>query len=490
MSNNGLILTKFSKSLGHWPVRAINIALLGISVGCLSTFNAFVVISIIISLLMIMALILWGVSIEHIAYLTLLLAPLNVYRAELPLVNLSGFRILLIVLIISYVFSMLARGGKIRKNPMYLFLSLHLFSTLLALGVGEFTSRTGTIFLTTVAGLALCFVFGNILDNKEKLYRAIHVFLTSYLIYVFFAVYTYYIGYIGGKVVDIPFRDLLPFKMPPPGHLEGGRMFVATTGALQRLSLPTGSPPRLSIFLAAGVVLLMGLALYAITNQRSGRRWIPYVLFASILTIMTYLTMARTGWIALIGGLLILTYLWKSKLLFYRLSIKFLFITVVTLFLIALIVIVIPLPILVPIERVTTTLEGLERHWVTRLEALSIFYTDIKTAFIGVGLSNYQLYARGIHSHSAFTTVLAERGLIGSLLYWLLYFYSFLFLYRSAKRNDKDPKWQSYKRAIVAALFVVIFGSLLYEFLHEVQVWIIIALATAMVGLEKYKESQ
>jgi hypothetical protein len=54
----------------------------------------------------------------------------------------------------------------------------------------------------------------------------------------------------------------------------------------------------------------------------------------------------------------------------------------------------------------------------------------------------------------------------------------------------KDPKWQAYKLAICTAIFVIIIGSLLYEFLHEVQVWIIVALAIAMVGLEKYKESQ
>lgn len=425
-----------------------------------------------------------AINVEYIAYLTIFLVPLDPYRVSFTFVNLSLFRLSLIVLMLNFIFKVLFGKVKIYKNRMYPFLVLHLFSTILALGMGNYATRTQTVFFITLTGIAMNIIFYNIFDSKQKLYKAVSAFLASYAIYVFFAIYTYYSFVIlGTERIGFPFTNLIPFDIVP--GIAGGRLFVGSTGIFPRLHLPIGSPPRLSMILALGVIFLLGLILYNIRSKGSRKILLTYVSFALVLTAMVVLTMARSGWLALAGGLALLIFLWKSELLYHHVFSKLLlgFCVIIILVMVA---IVLAGPSQIIIERVTSG-TGVMRHIETRLEALTIWYTNLKTMLFGVGLSNYQFYSYsgGVHSHSAYTTVLAERGLIGSLMYWPLYFFPFLFLCLSDTARSHEYKWQSYKRALAAALFVVIFGSLFYEFMQERNMWVVIGLAGAAVGLDR-----
>jgi hypothetical protein len=268
--------------------------------------------------------------------------------------------------------------------------------------------------------------------------------------------------------------------MPP--FLEGDRLFEGSMGTLQRLHLPIGSPPRLSMFLSIGIILLLGLILYNIRTKQNRKILLAYVASALVLTVMLFLTMSRSGLIALAGGSILLIYLWKSDLFYRYVFLKVsLGLYVVTILII--VAIILPGPVHHAVERMSSTIGGLTEHLQTRLEALAIWSASLKNILVGVGLSNYQLYAKGVHSHSAYTTVIAERGLIGSFTYWPFYFYPFLVLFLSATAHSHEYKWQAYKRALAAILFVIIFGSLFYEFMQERNIWVVMGLAGAALGL-------
>jgi FtsH-binding integral membrane protein len=124
----------------------------------------------------------------------------------------------------------------------------------------------------------------------------------------------------------------------------------------------------------------------------------------------------------------------------------------------------------------------LRGHVQTRLDALGIWVTDPKTFLFGVGFSNYSLYGSGIHSHSPYTTVLGERGLVGSLPFWAFYFGVSVWAGRRAVLWRKlDPDRFSMLLGIFAATVGVLFGSIFYEYIHRNVVWILFALAAGTI---------
>jgi hypothetical protein len=421
-----------------------------------------------------------------IACLMIFLTPLDAYRIEFPIFNLSLFRIFVIVLSIAYFFYFLGIKMKIQKSIMYPFLFLQIISLFLSLLLARYNDRLFTIFEKTIMGILICFIFINIFKEKKDFYQATKYFILSYFFYFFFAIYTYYMGFLNKKVTELPFVNIFKLSFVPLERLKGGRLYIGSSGNLQRLSLPTGSPPRLSMFLLIGAIILFSLWIYNYFFQNNiikRKKANIYLVSSIIVSIMIFLTMSRAGWLTLFFSLLFLYFLWQErKYALINKMPKVLFLLFIVLFAISLS----NINFSVPFERVLETTSSLEGHLYTRINALTIWSENLKTLFLGVGLSNFQYYG-GAHSHSAYTTVLAERGIIGSIIYWPFYFFSLFYLYKSSKKNKKDIRWLAYKRAFCGVMFVILFGSFLYEFIDEVQIWISLGLVSAIVSIdEKY----
>jgi len=251
-----------------------------------------------------------------IACLMIFLTPLDAYRIEFPIFNLSLFRIFVIVLSIAYFFYFLGIKMKIQKSIMYPFLFLQIISLFLSLLLARYNDRLFTIFEKTIMGILICFIFINIFKEKKDFYQATKYFILSYFFYFFFAIYTYYMGFLNKKVTELPFVNIFKLSFVPLERLKGGRLYIGSSGNLQRLSLPTGSPPRLSMFLLIGAIILFSLWIYNYFFQNNiikRKKANIYLVSSIIVSIMIFLTMSRAGWLTLFFSLLFLYFLWQER---------------------------------------------------------------------------------------------------------------------------------------------------------------------------------
>jgi hypothetical protein len=126
------------------------------------------------------------------------------------------------------------------------------------------------------------------------------------------------------------------------------------------------------------------------------------------------------------------------------------------------------------LDRATSASDSFGRHLDTRLTALSLWGRSPMTILVGTAFGEYgQLSAAdGPHSHSPYTTLLPEVGLVGLGLFVLLLA---LLLYRTRIRGGPHD-------VLFWLVAMLAFALLLYEFLALQFVWCIIGAAASALS--------
>jgi hypothetical protein len=418
-------------------------------------------------------------------------APMDIYRIELSPINFSPYRLFLLAAIVSWVMRSLLQLRELRFHRRFLTLfGLYALSTIAwafftrydVVGIGE--------IVNIASGIMLILLFYAVLDSRDDWQRTVKIFIWSGAWILAGLGYTYILYFSTGRLVrDIPFRAAIPLELSDSGHLAQGH----NVWGVPRLSLPFSSPPHLAGLIVALLSIVAAQLLFNRYSRRK-RRWL--LAYAGLLFGALILTFARSGWLGLAGGILVLvTKVFHSKNRRFLRRIFLLFL--ISFSLLGGIIFLTP-------ERVTESLMSrfslgpetdLGRHWETRLRALDIWSNGLGTMLFGVGMSNFLVYGQGVHSHSPYTTVLAERGLVGSVFFWMFYFGSSWWVLRRSISLWRRRDYEGYSMVfgVFAATVGVLFGSLFYEYIHRNVVWILFALAAATIratGWEVSKQSE
>jgi hypothetical protein len=421
-------------------------------------------------------LVLFWIPTKWLLWATIFFAPVDIYRVEFGFVNLSLYRVFLLAAFASWGIKALPRLRTLRVHPVFTALfGIHAVSTIVWFSSTRYEMvGLGEVFNVS-SGLLLIILFYFVFDNYDDWKRTISVFAISGAWVVLGLMYTYGLFISTGQlVIDIPFREIIPFELASSGWLTH-RHNVA---GVPKLALPFSSPPHLAGFLVALLNLFVAWYLYKPDLGRK-RRWL--LLYAVLLLMALILTFARSGWLGFAGGLAVIAIDVLRSRRKKPLSVA-VWVSILLSLMIVGIVMFVPDSVVESLAArfsigPDTDLGG---HWQTRLDALGIWMTDLRTLFFGVGFSNYVLYGSGIHSHSPYMTVLAERGLVGSFLFWMFYAGACVWVGRRAavwRRLDQDRF--STLLGVFASTIAVLFGSLFYEYIHRNVIWILFALAAA-----------
>lgn len=411
---------------------------------------------------------------HRLLYVAVLLVPLDLYRLDLP-IGLSLYRLVLVTLAVSVGVRLLFGRRAVRAGGIHAVVVLFFGSTLMAFGrADDYVQATG-VLANIVSGLTLVLICYHVLDTRERVRRAVYWLLVSHVLTLAFAVFTWtQFALFGVVVAQLPLGELLPLPLASPGHLST----EIVAAGFPRLALPYSSPPSLSLSLAVSILLGLSFGLFGGGRSDGEERARLPVLWLAVLLVLLLGTISRSGWAAFLAGLTWL-FLVQGRLRLrhvgYGVAGVAMVLLVVTFF----------FPTEAIADRLRVT-EGTSKHLQTRLEALRIFSRDVATGLFGVGLNSYQEYSSlgGPHSHSPFTTVLAERGIVGWLTYWPLYLYVWLTTWRMST-EEQDGAWRSAMAGLSAAVAAVLVGSLLYEFILINHAWLAVGLAAAGIGVDR-----
>jgi hypothetical protein len=468
-----LALLLFCVGLGWLAVKNWRYALLGVGVS-------------------IVGLALLRISTKWWLWAAILFAPVDIYRIEYTAFNLSLYRVLLLGAASSFLVRTFGRRGRplrAHRGFMGLFGVYALATCAYFLSTKYEIVDVGEV-LNVSSGLLIIVLFYLVFDNYDDWRHTVGVFISSGVWVILGLGYTYGLFFLKGQLVrEIPFRSIFPFELASGGWLTN----IHNVAGVPKLALPFSSPPHLAGFILVLLNLLAAKVLFGGGLKRKRLWLLPY---AVLLLVALLLTFARSGWLGFAGGLCILV------LQVFRLRRKWM-LRMLMLLSSVMMLVMLGIVVFAPhdirssfssrfVVGPETDLGG---HLRTRMEALGIWMIDVKSFLFGIGFSNYPVYGSGIHSHSPYTTVLAERGLVGSLFFWMFYFGSSWWVWRRSISLWRQRDYEGYSMllGVFAATVGVLFGSLFYEYIHRNVVWILFALATATIrptGWEVPKQSR
>jgi len=412
--------------------------------------------------------------------------PLEIYRITIHDTAISLSRLLSIMLAILVLFLVANNVFKIYRTPLNGLLFLYLmFPLILTLSRISNTEIMGLIF-----GGVLIFIIVNGLKSYKHHLVLVRAFQISYVWFIFFALYSYTFYFTrGSPVTDIPFREFLPFSLPEAGHIAKGFLVGGGAMSLPRLALPFGTPPSTSMALVIGIITFA----YDKTLEISRKRRMFKYLMLFLLLLCLFATMSKSGVMLFILSFFIFCYFKIIKPL--RIPKKTLKLGLFIIFLFIIVSILLPTgPVFNRLFNIQSMEGDLNTHLETRLQALEIVKSDLSRFLFGVGFGNYREFGDGPHSHSAYTTILVELGILGSFSFWFLYFYTTAMSYIRLKYYRSDELKSSKKANLLlgyfTANFCILAGGLVYDFISIWPVFIVVALSNNAVILEKiYKKN-
>lgn len=406
-------------------------------------------------------------------------SPLEMYRIPVGYTALSISRFLIILLCVFVVFCLVSTSFKIHRSSLNGVLFLYLAVPLI-LTIPRFNN---TEFLALILGAALIFIITHSSKTCKTHLILLRSFQYSYIWYIFFAIYSYLVFFqTGSPVTDIPFRDMLPFTLPEAGHLKKG--FLVGAGGhmpIPRLALPFGTPPAASMALVIGVIVYLADKTLSLSRKGHIFRWIMVV--ALLLCVLA--TMSKSGFVVLVFSAFILCYfkIIKSGRINKKIFKCFIFLLFFFLFLFVLLPVEVVLLRLFDVDTMSNTVT---RHFQTRVQALHIVFQNLQHLFLGVGFGNYGLYGEGPHSHSTYTTILVELGVLGSVFFWLLYAYTtitnfFCFRKYSRQRLGISDIQKTMVLGYLIGNIGILIGALVYDFILMWPVFVFLGLTNNAV---------
>ncbi|GCF16248.1 hypothetical protein Harman_41830 [Haloarcula mannanilytica] len=432
----------------------------------------FVVTSLAIALGLIFELIRSGSS-KKLIYITLFSLPIDLFRLETGLFNISLPRFFLISVVTAHITSSLKRyntgqGRIIHINEnvlgIYICSISAILSLLISMAIASDPQKGIPQLFSGLSGIILILIIIRTASEKVYVTRYLHSIFLSYIFPIIFMLYTYYMYIVEREYIkNIPFRQLIPFELAGGGHLQPFQRDIGGI-VIPRLTLPFTSPPHLSMYLVIGLFL----GTWYLKNTRGKQRAIYSTYLLSIFFCLL-LTASRTGILTLLIVLPIITSLYYREYNIYVLLITG---------------IILSGPFLFFILNLESSLELIRNstssHIQARMIGVATWIQNMKTILFGIGLGNYPIYTGGFTPETNYIKFLAERGIIGTLLALPIYVYTLILLFR----NTRIAKYQSDTYTMSATWFCIILslliGELFYDFIHLSQVWPIVGIATAV----------
>jgi len=273
----------------------------------------------------------------------------------------------------------------------------------------------------------------------------------------------------GEYIKSVPFWNLYETS----DYFSRGSTFLG----FPRFRLPMSTTGSTGPFLALCGIILFNMY-FAVKNKKA-----VLALFI-INTFFLIGTFSRAGWIILFVGVVVSMYqLRKTKLLNIN---KFAFASIICLVLLLGLLFAVPEMGQLFLQRFSleTTAASNLGHLQTRLLGLQKFS---EAPLVGIGIGNLSAQGFGVHTHSIYTSYLAERGIIITLI-----FVSFLFLITIQTRR----KIRSFLRlnqkyeaiigiSLYSGLVALIVGHVFYEIRADF-VWLFYALALMYINMKVF----
>lgn len=412
------------------------------------------------------------------------LSPLEMYRINVLFTAISISRFLIIIAYIFIVFGLLINSFKFYRTHINSFLFFYLLIPLIL----TMPRLHNYEFLVIVLSAGVIFAITHSIKSFNSHLILLRAFQFSYIWFIFFALYTYIFFFkTGSPVTDIPFREFLPFTMPEAGHIKKG-FIVGGAGqmALPRLSLPLGTPPVTSMALVMGILVFLADNTLSLSKFGGCFRWI----MSFLLILCLFATMSKTGIVVLFFSMTFFVYfkvIKRGKInknaLRYSLFIFF-FLILMAVFL--------------PVDNVVHRLFNpevmsgtIKEHFNTRIEGIRIFSQNLKHFFGGVGLGNYYLFGKGTQSHSSYTTILAEIGILGSFSVWLVYIYTAIMIHKCYEKAKKQNFYKTiFPENLILCYLIgtlcILIGALAYEIISLWPVFVFLGLTNnAIVVIQR-----
>jgi hypothetical protein len=388
----------------------------------------------------------------------------EIYRVRLGGISLSGFRLAILGSAGLFGYQFLRGTRRVRGVRQLGALVLPVAGCAVAAIRGGLQSGGLTLEMlqNILLGTTVVMLTVQLIDSRRRLamLAGTLVVATSLQFVLFSAVSLHSLLAKGEPLTDLPFREVIPLPIEPAGHLERGFRF----GDFARLALPFSTPPHL-----AAATTLMGILLLYLPVRRRSLQW-GRITLALLLVLVLAGTFSRTGYLmAIVGGAL-------AYLVARRPDPRLVFGLLLSLLVVAGFALVGVGPDKLS-ERIMSA-QSNAHHLSTRMQAVAIWMKDVKTVLFGVGLGDYMLFGDGPHSHSDYTTMLSERGIVG-ILAWSPLFLAPLWSLIRIRRQSRPAADGRIIDGIIIALGVCLFGGLLYQLLQIVTVWMVLALSYA-----------
>lgn len=409
---------------------------------------------------------------KYTLFLAILTVPLDIYRINTQPFGISIFRLIIIITLGSYIYEKLLDFNELEENKIslqsyelhaYIFIFGFFLSLIISLAIAASKDHALPHMASGIFGITIAVLLIDVIDSKTDVRYLFKSVYFSYVICIFFMIFTYYHWSQGTYISSIPFADLFPFELASSQNLKAFRTGVSGT-VLPRLALPFTTPPQLSLWLVYGFFL----SLYFNSTRTSLFSYGVSVSYSVLLLMAMLLTVSRTGLFTLIivGTVYLIIYIYKRasvstirNLLAVSLILSFIFILI--------------FPEEVLLARFTGSISA---HLEARVAGIIFWLKDIKTTLLGVGLGNYLYYTGKSTTETNYILFLVERGLLGTALALPIFFYPGVLLSRNLAQFQEYI--ESYRITLTSWSIVlcILIGELFYDFIHLHYVWVFIGL--------------
>lgn len=374
------------------------------------------------------------------------------------------------------VLAIVYRGRfKIRKNIIYIDAILGFFIVLSILNI-IFLSKNMEIAFD----LVICEIVGSIFVFMLPVFfqNSTH-FKHIYRAYYFSAIFAYLLNIYalrywlstGEIYTGIPFWK---YTIHISEYFLSGSSFAS----FPRFRYPFSSTGGIGPFLA-----ITGIFLFNEMFRIKSRFRALFIILFSINTFFLIGTFSRAGWIICFIGIIIsIHYLKKFKIV--KLG-TFFIASIIVISLIAILISFVPKFNWTIIEERLSpevTAASNERHLYTRLLGFQKFS---EAPLIGIGIGDLMVEGYGLHTHSVYTSFLAERGFFIFLLYVIFLSFCFSVLKRKmnflSKTKQKEPL--IYNISLLSTLIAVIFGHFFYQIDIEF-IWLFYGIVAIFINLD------
>lgn len=377
---------------------------------------------------------------KKLFFMAFLFYPLQLYRWRIyGLPSVSVYEILLLS---SSFLMLLSFNIKLKKIffPLMLLMGLYIFEIFIFIIYNQKFIYIIYEFLVGEVIWVLVFILsGQFLTEKidfKKIFKAI----SFSSIWVLGGILLHFYEILSGRLFrGVPFSEVLHITKPLLQETQELLFNVTTYYGLRRFSFPF-SQSSSAAGIDAAIIFIVTLGYYIYIERRKK----SYLYLALIDLIYVIFTFSRTAWIVTTIGVILIIFDKKNV------EIKR-----ITIFLVMFLGFIIMLMFILSIIQAKTGIDvylllkgrifnegatkiSTEGHLETRMYALKIFINHV---FTGNGLGGYY-YSRvinnvdhGPHPHSNYFLVMAEGGLIGLFIYFILLFEP---LYKNLKKKNKS----------------------------------------------------